>query len=191
MICEILLAIESEEERSTVENICLEYFPKMKRLCYNILKHPEDAEDAAMNAIARIADNAEKFLGKDCNETASLVVIYTRNAAISFYNRKKRTAVHTSYDESDELGEIRADESQDVERIVINNETVAILRQALRQLSDEQRDAIMLKYYYGYRYSEMTEILCADESTIRMRVFRAKNKLRELLGDEVYERMQF
>ena len=49
----------------------------------------------------------------------------------------------------------------------------------------------MLKYYYGYRYSEMTEILCADESTIRMRVFRAKNKLRELLGDEVYERMQF
>ena len=61
----------------------------------------------------------------------------------------------------------------------------------LRQLSDEQRDAIMLKYYYGYRYSEMTEILCADESTIRMRVFRAKNKLRELLGDEVYERMQF
>ncbi len=78
-----------------------------------------------------------------------------------------------------------------MERIVINNETVAILRQALRQLSDEQRDAIMLKYYYGYRYSEMTEILCADESTIRMRVFRAKNKLRELLGDEVYERMQF
>lgn len=62
MICEILLAIESEEERSTVENIYLEYFPKMKRLCYNILKHPEDAEDAAMNAIERIADNAEKFL---------------------------------------------------------------------------------------------------------------------------------
>ena len=39
-----------------------------------------------MNAMKRIAENSKKFLGKDRNEIISLVVIYTRNAALMYYN---------------------------------------------------------------------------------------------------------
>lgn len=195
MIFEMLLAIESEEEKSVVEQIYSAHFKKMCQVCYNILMHAQDAEDAAMSAMVRIAENASKFLDKDRNEIAVLVVIYTRNAALSYYNQRKRrnTISTTVYDENvaDDVQMEFPDESQDVQKIVINNETLHMIKAALEQLSDEQKDVILLRYYYGYRYTEMTKILGVPENVIRARAFRAKKKLRELLGEEAYERMSF
>lgn len=83
LIFEILLAIENEEERTLVEGIYLDYYGRMLQICHQILRHPQDSEDAAMNAMKRIAENSKKFSGKDRNEIISLVVIYTRNAALT------------------------------------------------------------------------------------------------------------
>lgn len=86
LIFEILLAIENEEERTLVEGIYLDYYGRTLQICHQILRHPQDSEDAAMNAMKRIAENSKKFSGKDRNEIISLVVIYTRNAALMYYN---------------------------------------------------------------------------------------------------------
>jgi RNA polymerase sigma-70 factor (ECF subfamily) len=195
LIFEILLAIESEEERTLVERIYLEYYGRMLQICRQILKHPQDSEDAAMNAMKRIAENSQKFLEKDRNEIVSLVVIYTRNAALTYYNQRKRRYTLSTTIESSESSETEQmdipDESQDIQRIVINCETIHMIEDALEQLTDEQKDAILLKYYYGYRYSEIAQVLCVEENVVRARIFRAKKRLKELLGDDAYERMYF
>jgi RNA polymerase sigma-70 factor (ECF subfamily) len=195
LIFEILLAIESEEERTLVERIYLEYYGIMLQICRQILKHPHDSEDAAMNAMKRIAENSQKFLEKDRNEIVSLVVIYTRNAALTYYNQRKRRYTLSTTIESSESSETEQmdipDESQDIQRIVINCETIHMIEDALEQLTDEQKDAILLKYYYGYRYSEIAQVLCVEENVVRARIFRAKKRLKELLGDDAYERMYF
>lgn len=118
LIFEILLAIENEEERTLVEGIYLDYYGRMLQICHQILRHPQDSEDAAMNAMKRIAENSKKFLGKDRNEIISLVVIYTRNAALTYYNQRKRRYTISTTMESPELSETSQmdipDESQDI-----------------------------------------------------------------------------
>lgn len=137
----------------------------------------------------------KKFSGKDRNEIISLVVIYTRNAALTYYNQRKRRYTISTTMESPELSETSQmdipDESQDIQRIVINCETIHMIEDALDQLVDEQKDVILLKYYYGYRIAEMSEVLDVEENVVRTRIFRAKKRLKKLLGDDAYERMYF
>ena len=64
LIFEILLAIENEEERTLVEGIYLDYYGRMIQICHQILRHPQDSEDAAMNAMKRIAENSKNFREK-------------------------------------------------------------------------------------------------------------------------------
>ena len=64
LIFEILLAIENEEERTLVEGIYLDYYGRMLQICHQILRHPQDSEDAAMNAMKRIAENSKNFREK-------------------------------------------------------------------------------------------------------------------------------
>ena len=177
-------------------NLCRrKYYGRMLQICHQILRHPQDSEDAAMNAMKRIAENSKKFSGKDRNEIISLVVIYTRNAALTYYNQRKRRYTISTTMESPELSETSQmdipDESQDIQRIVINCETIHMIEDALDQLVDEQKDVILLKYYYGYRIAEMSEVLGVEENVVRARIFRAKKRLKKLLGDDAYERMYF
>src|SRR4051812_12824877 len=60
----------------------------------------------------------------------------------------------------------------------------AALRSALAQLSDEQRDAVLLVGAEGFSYEEAAAICGTKVGTIKSRVNRARMRLAELLGHE-------
>jgi RNA polymerase sigma-70 factor (ECF subfamily) len=52
---------------------------------------------------------------------------------------------------------------------------------ALRQLSEEQREAFLLKHVEEYSYEEMSKLLGASVPALKMRVHRARDALRSAL----------
>jgi len=52
---------------------------------------------------------------------------------------------------------------------------------ALQALSDEQREAFVLKHVEGWSYEEMAEKLDVSVSALKMRVHRARDQLQEML----------
>ena len=122
--------------------------------------------------------------------TASLVHIYVKNTAINIYNKNKRHSnVATLCDNIEEVAKDIVDEDADVQRIVIDNETTKIISEAVDKLDDMYRDLIIMKYYYHMRNVDIAQILNIDSNKINSRIFRAKQKLKEILGTEVYERI--
>ena len=58
------------------------------------------------------------------------------------------------------------------------------LQDALQKLPAEYRVIIHMYYYEGYKTKEITEILQIKEATVRTRLARGRERLRELLKEE-------
>ena len=63
-------------------------------------------------------------------------------------------------------------------------ESMIDLIRGLSQLSDMQRGATVLHYFVGYSLAETAAILGSTRSAVGVHLFRARNKLRDELGDD-------
>lgn len=56
---------------------------------------------------------------------------------------------------------------------------------AIAQLTDRQRAAVVLHYYADRPVKEIAELLGSTSSTVSVHLFRARKRLRDLLGDDL------
>ena len=56
------------------------------------------------------------------------------------------------------------------------------VRSALGRLSDDQREAVLLKVYQGFKFEEMAEILSCPVSTVKSRLYTALDLLKQTLA---------
>ena len=61
-------------------------------------------------------------------------------------------------------------------------DVVKAVQSALKRLSDDQREAVLLKVYQGFKFEEMAEILDCPVSTIKSRLYTALDLLKETLA---------
>ncbi|MBK9190553.1 MAG: RNA polymerase sigma factor [Crocinitomicaceae bacterium] len=62
-----------------------------------------------------------------------------------------------------------------------NTDLQKILHEALDQLPEIQRTVILLRDYEGYDYAEIGEITDLTESQVKVYIFRARTKLKQIL----------
>lgn len=61
-----------------------------------------------------------------------------------------------------------------------NLENTQLIDQLLKQLPDRMRQCLMLKDWQGFSIKEISEILDISEENVKVNIFRAKIKLKEL-----------
>jgi len=195
MLFYIMMSALTDDDRTFVEKIYEKYGSFMYKTAYDVLKSKEDAEDAVNDAMCKIIKYLAKF-EKSANENVCNMVTIcirniVRNKAIDLYNKNKKSSGIRSdfYVRDDETGEYRerdfADESIDLEDIVIKNEERDTVRKALSELSSDLKDAVNLVYMCGYTSIEAADFLGISNSAIRVRLFEARRKLKKYLGKEL------
>lgn len=189
---EIIMSIENEEDRSFMETLYYDYSEKMYLVALDILNNHHDAQDCVHNTIARIIDSIERYKqAQQGKYLIKLIVIATRNNAINMYNeikkRNKRVFSTTMYDDETDNWEIMdiPDDTNDVQRLVINEETCRMLHDLINKLDLIYRDVVVLMQM-GYSYEAIADILGITVETARKRYSRAKAKLREMGGKDLY-----
>lgn len=185
MILTYILSIEDETKRKVVQNIFDMYYKHMMVCAMDILKNHYDAQDAVQDSFFNITTTYDKFANPASPSTAALVHIYTRNAAINVYNKNRvRSKSIIFCDDIDKSTYDMEDATADVQQAAINHETAQMLSNAIDQLDSEYRDLIYLKYYYNMRNIDIAHIMNMKPNLVNGRIFSAKNKLREILGEE-------
>ena len=94
------------------------------------------------------------------------------------------------YDDMEKATADREDISANAQQNAVDQETERIIRRAVNQLDIECRDLIYLKYYYNMRNVDIVRVMNIAVGLVNGRIFRAKSKLKEILGANGYERLK-
>ena len=79
-----------------------------------------------------------------------------------------------------------ADMENDPTELTIREEECRAVRDALRTLSPDLRDAVNLVYFSDFSQAEAAKYLEISDSALRNRLFQAKKKLRVILAEVWY-----
>lgn len=141
----------------------------------------DDARDLAQEAFVHAFRKLDSFRGDAAFYTWLFRIAV--NATISFRRRaarQKTTSVDSLKDAAGaEPPDQRSDSSPSSQ--IETEETQQLVRQALSELSDEFRMALVLTEIEGLSYEDAAETVGCPIGTIRSRIHRARNELREKL----------
>lgn len=155
-----------------------------------ILRNYHDAQDAVQDAFYNITATYYLFEKTKESSTAALVHIYVKNSALNIYNKNKRhSRIFVDSENIEDVQNGVADEDENLQKIVIDNETIEIVSTAIEKLESHYKDAIVLKYYYSMRNADIARVLNIGPKQVNGLLFRAKKKLKVLLGKEGYDRI--
>ena len=99
--------------------------------------------------------------------------------------RKKKARPQYAFgdDDVDILSLIPSD--ADVEQEVAQKCDNEVVAQALQELSDKYRDVLVLQYFEGLTYQEISDVLQIPVRTVGTRLNRAKKQLEKSLADRL------
>lgn len=95
--------------------------------------------------------------------------------------RRKKNRQSTSLDNLLDQGWSPSDDAASPEKHAVQNEARASLHKAIRELPEDMRSAIILRDIHGLPYDEIAQALEINVGTIKSRISRGREKLREKL----------
>jgi RNA polymerase sigma-70 factor (ECF subfamily) len=154
------------------------YQAKVFSIIYGILRNRNDAEDIAQQVFAKIYFSIKNFDFR----SSLLTWIYkiTVNECYDYLRKKRvRKLVYESDFSSDdalrmENSEPATDQAPAVDHRLAQHDLILKL---LAKLSEEDRSLILLKEVEGHSVEELSEMTGMNENTIKVKLFRARQKL--------------
>jgi RNA polymerase sigma-70 factor (ECF subfamily) len=153
--------------------LMVRYRLRFGRYAFHLLGNESDAEEALQDAFVL----AYRSIGR-CREPnrfgAWLFRILVNRCRTAAARRGRHESRRAPLEAADRIGV-----PHPAENLITREE----IQRALAALVPEQREAFLLKYVEELSYEEMVEVTGAGESALKMRVKRACDRLRQLLGD--------
>ena len=150
-------------------------FPILFRVAYRITSSEEAAEDLCQEAFFRLHEKNMIFPNPD--EAKYWLIRVVKNAALNYAKRKirERKAYQRAFKE-----DVRVEETG--EQVLLKKETREEVREALDKLPENLRSVLVLKEYGELNYKEIGHSLGISEGNVKVRVFRARERLAGLLN---------
>jgi RNA polymerase sigma-70 factor, ECF subfamily len=155
-------------------------------------RNPADAEDLVQETMLRAYRSFDRF-EPGTNLKAWLFRILT-NAYINIYRKKQREPQKVSQDEVEdfdlyqELKDHDPQFSATPESIVLDNLVDSDITDAIDDLPEQFRLAVVLSDIEGFSYAEMADIMDVPMGTVMSRLHRGRKALQKRLWDLARER---
>jgi RNA polymerase sigma-70 factor, ECF subfamily len=169
----ILVQRAKDGDRQALEALLTRHAPKVERLARQVLRDPDDASDAAQEALAKVCVRLKQFRGGSQFSTwlHRLVVNTCLDAA-----ERRKARVH------EPLGE-HLQSRDDPARDAGNSELRRELCTALADVSPEQAQVVLLKDALGYSFEEIATAAGMPVGTAKCHAHRGRARLSERLED--------
>jgi RNA polymerase sigma-70 factor (ECF subfamily) len=173
---ELAVSASKGNERAFRE-IISRFRPKILSICLKMLKNSTEATEAAQDTFVKIYFHLKDF---DPDKSFS-----SWAASIAINECRDRLRKRTRYSQTfRELTERDVDVKQtDAEVNYDMKKTVVRVENAIEKLPEKLKEVLVLKAYGEYSYEEIARILKIKTGTVMSRLFRAREKLTEILEE--------
>jgi len=152
------------------------YSSNVNAYCMRVYNNQELAEDVFQETFIRFYQSMKKK--SDDNEEnillnfniPGLLITISRNFILNLKRKEKKEVVVESFDFFEH-------DTQNYE----NQELLDLIKKALDTLEFDYREAFVMREYNGMSYEEIAKITNISISNAKARVFRAKQKIRDIL----------
>lgn len=166
---EELIKRAKNNDEEAFDEIILNIEKEMYLIAKARLKSDDDIADAIQETILSCYRNIHKL--RDNSVFKSWVIRILINKCNDIYKKRKKNTI------SLEKNEIDIEDKSDTESKL----SFYIL---IRNLNEDEKTILTLHYYFKYTTKEISKILKVNENTIKSKILRAKNKLRNEYGGE-------
>lgn len=181
----IAIAQPAEDD---IEVLVREHARLVYRIAFSVLRNPHDAEDAVQEVFVRVLRSRHRL--RDVTDPKAYLARTAWNVSLDSRRRHNEVSIDVSPRDEDSpaaaVAELQASGAT-LEQIASDRQMMRFVEDAIGQLPGDLRDAIRLSTIEELSAAEAAQVLGVAEATVRTRVFRARQILREKLT-EVLER---
>lgn len=143
--------------------------PRIYAYCRRVLTDPELAQDVFQETFIRFYNSAQQE--REMTNVAAFLLRIARNLCLNA--KRDNQHHHISFEE---YHHAHHDPSHE------NSELLKLITSALDHLPHDYREVFVLREYDGLSYAEIGNVVGITEATAKIRSFRAKQKIREILA---------
>lgn len=150
------------------------YFPKIYNYIYHRVQNTQLAEDLVSETFYKALANIKKFKWQDRSFACWLYTI-ARNQVIDQFRRQEPLLL------DDTKNDLAAPADDNPEEKVLYDVTKEELLKAIKTLSADQQDALLLRFQEDLKIKEIALVLNKNEGAIKALLFRGLKNLRKKL----------
>lgn len=170
---EMLSNGDKESEDAFLE-IYRRYAGRIFAYCKRFLGNREDAMDVFQETFIKFYQTSKE--DREMTNLPGFILKIARNLCLNSLRQKRQSSELEDY-----MSFINIDKANE------NTELLNLIKSALTQLPEDYREVFILREYEGMSYNEIAEHLNISLALVKVRLYRAKEKLREILAPYISE----
>jgi RNA polymerase sigma-70 factor, ECF subfamily len=175
-VSEAVMMARTNED--ALESAVREHARLVYRIAYSVLRHHHDAEDATQETFVRVLRYKKQLEGVHDPKTWLARIAWR----VAVERSRKRPEISLSEAETTSaITELRS-QLASAEESALGNEMAELLASLIDALPDSLRDALRLSTIEELSPNEVAEVLGTSEASVRSRLFRARQILKEKLS---------
>jgi RNA polymerase sigma-70 factor (ECF subfamily) len=179
---EELVASSLAGDSSAFDLLVLRWDRKIQGAIYRLMGSEEEVRDLCQEAFLKAYRGLGGFKG-EARFSSWLYQIALNLCRDRMRRRRGRVIVSLDALEADAQAQILRDEAS-TQDLVEARDLQQRVRAAVIALPDDQREVIVLKVYEGLTFQEIAEVLGLPVSTVKTRLYRGLDRMRERLLSE-------
>jgi RNA polymerase sigma factor (sigma-70 family) len=151
--------------------------PILFKVAFRIAGTEEAAEDLCHDALIKMTEKDMQF--PSINDAKYWLIRVVKNGSLNYAKRKTRE--RRAYERALKEDRRTVDSG---ETTVLKKEAIDRVQDALGALPENLRTVLQLKEYGELNYKEIGRVLGITEGNVKVRVFRAREQLSKMIGEE-------
>lgn len=150
-------------------------------VAYRVIGNGDAAADACQEAFLKAYQAIKQYRGGSFKSWLLRIVTNACYDQLRYKSRRPATSLEDMTENSDDHSEKLIDGEERPEELVLRGELNEVIQHGINHLPEDQRVVLVLSDVQGFSYQEIAEIVDQPLGTVKSRLSRGRQRLRDFL----------